>query len=78
MKAIAEITVDALNLPPFQRLQLARILMEMTSADNEVSPDAEAAWENEIMARLHAVQSGTARSRPATEIFAELDQRFPT
>ena len=78
MKAIAEITGDALTLPPFQRLQLARILMELTSADSEFTPEAEAAWEHEIMARLQAVQSGKATSRPVADVFAELDQRYPS
>lgn len=77
MKAIADLTRDCLELPTAQRLQLARLLIEGAEAQADYSPEAEAAWEDEIQARLRAVQDGTARSRPADEVFAALDRRFP-
>lgn len=77
MKLMSEITRDCLELPSAQRLKLARILIDVSEPDQNFSPDAEAAWEEEINARLLAVQNGTARSRPIAELFAELDQLYP-
>ena len=78
MKALAEITRDALELPDAQRRALARILLEVSEVDKGFSPDAEAAWEEEICKRIGAVKSGTASSRSLEEVFAELDRRFPS
>jgi hypothetical protein len=77
MKAIAELTKDALELPASQRLQLARILIDVSEVDQDFSPDAEAAWEDEIRARIEAVKSGTASSRLAADVFADLDRLHP-
>jgi hypothetical protein len=78
MKAIAEITKDCLELPSSQRLKLARILLDVSESDLDYSPEVEAAWEDEIGARLAAVKNGTARSIPSAEVFADLDRRFPS
>jgi len=78
MKGMAEITRDCLELPDSQRLKLARILLEASQNDPDYSPDVDAAWEEEIVARLEAVKQGTARSRPVAEVFADLDRRFPS
>ena len=77
MKLMSEITKDCLELPSAQRLKLARILMDVSEPDQNFSPDVESAWEEEITARLLAVQTGTARSQPAAEVFARLDQLYP-
>ena len=78
MKAIADIARDCLELPASQRLKLARILLDVSESDLDFSPEVEAAWDEEIAARLEAVKNGTAQSRPLGEVFAELDQRFPS
>ena len=77
MKLISEIARDCLELPSAQRLKLARILMDVSEPDQDFSPDAEAAWEDEIRARVDAVKNGSAHSRPIAEIFAQLDQLYP-
>ncbi len=77
MKALAEIAKDALELPPVQRLTLARVLLDLTEDDRDFSPEAEAAWEEEICCRMEAVKTGMARSRPFDEVFADLDRRYP-
>ena len=77
MKAIAELAREALDLPVRDRLKLARILLDLSEADQDFTPDAEAVWEAEIQARINAVKSGTARSRPAADVFADLDRRHP-
>jgi hypothetical protein len=77
MKVLAEIAKDALELPPVQRLTLARVLLDLTEDNRDFSPEAEAAWEQEICHRMEAVKTGIARSRPFDAIFADLDQRYP-
>jgi hypothetical protein len=77
MKALAEIAKDALELPPVQRLTLARVLLDLTEENSDFSPEAEAAWEEEICSRIEAVKAGAARSRPFDEVFADLDRRYP-
>jgi hypothetical protein len=78
MRALAEITRDALALPEDQRRALARILLEVSDMDKGFSPDADAEWEREICRRIEAVRNGTAASRGLEEVFAELDRRFPS
>jgi hypothetical protein len=50
-------------------LTLARILLDSSEDTHDFSPDAEAAWEEEICRRMEAVKSGTARSRTFDEVF---------
>lgn len=78
MKAIADLTRDCLELPSSQRLKLARILLDVSESGLDYSPDVEAAWEEEISARLEAVGNGTAQSSLASDVFADLDRRFPS
>jgi hypothetical protein len=78
MKMLSEVAKDALDLAPGQRLALARILLEVSEADQDFSPDIEAAWDDEICRRMRAVESGTARSRSFEDVFADLDRRFPS
>lgn len=52
-KALDEITKDAMDLPPRQRLALAEFLLE--SADDATDSDAESAWESEIGDRVRAI-----------------------
>jgi hypothetical protein len=77
MKLLADIAKDALELPPVQRLTLARVLLDLTEDNRDFSPEAEAAWEEEICCRMEAVKAGAARSRPFEEVLADLDRRYP-
>ena len=77
MKAISEVAKDALELPPDQRLTLARILLDLSDENEDFSPDIEAAWETEICRRMVEVKAGRVRSSSFDEVFARLDQRFP-
>ena len=77
MKAISEVAKDALELPPVQRLTLARILLDLSDESQDFSPDVEAAWEKEICRRIEEVQAGRVRSDSFANVFARLDQRFP-
>jgi hypothetical protein len=76
-KVLSEVTRDALDLPLAERRTLARILLDASDTDRDFSPEVDAAWEEEIARRLRAVDNGTAQSRPAAKVFAELDKRFP-
>ena len=78
MKVLSEIAKDALELSPTQRFALARILLDVSEDEQDFSPEVQAAWDEEISRRMRAVQDGTARSRSADEVFAELDRRFPS
>ena len=78
MKLISDIAKDALELPPAQRLALARILLDLSEPDQDFSPEVEAAWEEEIGRRMNAVKAGTAHSKSFDRVFAELDRRFPS
>jgi len=77
MRAIFELAKDALELPPVQRLTLARILLDLSDDNRDFSPDVEAAWEQEICRRMDEIKAGRARSSGFDEVFARLDRRFP-
>jgi putative addiction module component (TIGR02574 family) len=76
MKAISELAKDALELPPVQRLALARILLDLSDENQDFSPAVEAAWEKEICRRMAEVKAGRAHSSGFDQVFARLDQRF--
>jgi len=78
MKRIADIAKDALELPPSQRLTLARILLDLSEPDQDFSPEVEAAWDEEIGRRIDAVKAGNVQSKSFEQVFAELDRRFPS
>jgi putative addiction module component (TIGR02574 family) len=77
VKVISELAKDALELPPPQRLTLARILLDLSDEDRGFSPDAEAAWEEEICRRMDEVKAGRGRSSGFDAVFGRLDRRFP-
>ena len=76
MKALSELTKDALELPIAQRRTLARILLELSEEEQDFSPEVEAAWEQEIVRRMEAVKNRHASFRGADDVFARLDERF--
>ena len=61
MKVLSDIAKEALDLPPVQRRVLARVLLDLSEDDQDFSPDAEAAWEEEICRRMKSVTTGVAR-----------------
>ena len=76
MMVTLETTSDqALVLPPDQRLNLARTLIESVDGIEDCSP--EAAWEVEISARLERYLSGESPSVPAAEVFRRLREIAP-
>ena len=71
--ALEEITEKALQLSPQDKLALAnRLLSDQLSDASEV----EAAWDEEILARIEAIDNGTAIGVPFEEvIFAARKRR---
>ena len=57
-KALDEVTREAIQLPRQQRLVLAGLLLELDDAG--AGPEVDAAWEQEIRARIEAVDDGSA------------------
>lgn len=60
-----QLLAEALRLSDEERAALAGELIQ--SLDQEVDPDAEAAWSAEIRARLERLDSGSAATIPWSE-----------
>ncbi|HZM02819.1 MAG TPA: addiction module protein [Candidatus Saccharimonadales bacterium] len=73
-RSFAEITEDALRLPPQEQLRLARTLLEQSEAVGDL--EVEAAWEDEIERRIQLVDSGLAKGRPFADVLKEVDRQF--
>lgn len=75
MAALEDVTREALKLSRQQRLALAGFLLEI---DNPSSNDAEvdAAWEQEILARIQAIDDGTASGVSYEEVMRAAQDRF--
>jgi putative addiction module component (TIGR02574 family) len=67
---------EAMILPPEQRLQLARELLN--SVDVAPEPRASAAWESELAKRIAEVDEGRVSNISASEVFARLRTHAPS
>jgi putative addiction module component (TIGR02574 family) len=74
-KPLEEVTKDAMDLPPRQRLALAELLLG--SADTAADPDAEAAWDSEIRDRIRAIDEGGVTGIPYDEVMRAAETRLP-
>nr|VFJ61064.1 MAG: putative addiction module component, TIGR02574 family [Candidatus Kentron sp. FW]VFJ66120.1 MAG: putative addiction module component, TIGR02574 family [Candidatus Kentron sp. FW] len=63
---------DVLGLPRQERAFLANRLL--SSLDDEISDDVEAAWVIEVERRYREYKEGRAEPIPASEVFAEADR----
>ena len=57
-QTLEKVRAEALRLPESERAELAHSLV--ASLDGPVEPDAEKAWDAEILHRLAEIDSGTA------------------
>ena len=57
--ALEKVRSEALSLPESERAELAHNLV--ASLDGPADPDAEKAWDSEILRRLAEIDSGTAK-----------------
>jgi hypothetical protein len=73
-RALEEITKEAMDLLPRQRLALAGLLLE--SADLPIDTEAEAAWESEIGERIRAIDEGRVIGVPYEEVMRAAERRL--
>jgi putative addiction module component (TIGR02574 family) len=66
---VEELSHKARALPPEDRVRLAE---ELLASVQEVSPEVEAAWDEEIRRRVAEIDSGKVKLVPAEEVFAEV------
>ena len=69
-----QITREALDLTPRQKLALAGFLLE--SADAATDPDAEAVWDSEICDRIQAVDEGRVIGVSYEEVMRSAEARL--
>lgn len=74
-RAFEEVTKDAISLPREQRLELAVMLLELDDRRDEL--EATAAWEQEILARIRAVDEGTASGVSYDEVMRAAEANLP-
>ncbi len=74
MHSIDQILREAIRLPEDQRLTLVNRLL--TLSEPQATDDIRHAWDMEIRERIARYDRGVARSRPAGEVFADLDRRL--
>jgi len=78
--SIEEITKEIVGLPRHQRLALVKLLLDLdrSHADPGADPGIEGAWDEEIRARVKAVDEGRAVGIPYEQIREEMARRFPS
>jgi putative addiction module component (TIGR02574 family) len=74
--SIEEITREVVELPRHQRLALVRLLLDLDQPGT--SDEIESAWNEEIRARVKAVDEGRMVGMPYEEIKKEIAGRFPS
>lgn len=73
--SLEEITKEVVELPRHQRLALVRLLLDLDQP--ATTDDIEQAWDEEIRARVKAVDEGRANGIPYEQIKNEMAVRFP-
>ena len=72
--SIEEITKEVVGLPRHQRLALVRLLLDLDNPGT--SEEIDAAWDEEIRARVKAVDEGRVAGIPYEQIKKEMAERF--
>ncbi len=70
--ALEHLTQEALQLSHRQRLTLASFLLDLE--DSSDGPSVESAWDDEISARIQAVDSGFAVPVAYDQVLAKVDK----
>lgn len=73
-ETIETLVSEAMQLPPDQRLTLAHRIL--SSVEPPASAQVDTAWDEEIRRRIARYDAGETKSIPASEVFAEVDQRL--
>lgn len=71
-KAAHDVLADALRLEPDLRAEVAAELL--ASLDGPADPDAEAAWDTEIERRIAAIEAGTMRLEPWSDVKRRIER----
>lgn len=71
-KAAPDVLADALRLEPDARAEVAAELL--ASLDGPADPGAEAAWDAEIASRIQAIEAGTIRLEPWSEVKRRIER----
>lgn len=69
-----QLTKEAMDLSPRQKLALAEFLLE--SADAAADPEAEAAWDAEIRDRIQAIDEGRVVGVPYEDVIRSAEARL--
>lgn len=72
--ALEQVTKEAMDLPPRQRLALAEFLLEST--DSAADPEAEAAWDAEIRVRIRAIDEGRVAGVAYEDVMRAAESRL--
>ena len=75
-KAFEEIAHDATHLSREQRLQLASLLLELNESSADV--EADATWEQEILARIRAVDQNQTDGLSFEAVMRDAEDRLPS
>lgn len=73
-KPLEEVTKEAMDLLPRQKLALAGFLLE--SAELPGDPDAESAWDSEIRDRIQAIDEGRVTGIAYEDVMREAEKRL--
>ena len=71
---LEQITKDAMELAPRQKLALAEFLLE--SAEAAADPEAEAAWDSEIRDRIRAIDEGRVAGVSHEDVMRSAEERL--
>jgi Putative addiction module component len=71
---VESITEEVLRLPKSQRLAIAKFILEIDCY--EFDHEIDAAWDHEILARISAVDEGSAVGIPYEEVKRQVSLRF--
>ena len=74
MARIEELTREAVSLPKEQRLALARALLDLEPAGNVA--EVEQSWDEEIRARIKAIEEGRVAGIAYDDLRREMDSRY--
>ena len=73
-KAFDEITREATKLPREQRLELASLLLQLN--EDSADPEVSAAWEEEIQARIQAVDKNQIEGASFETVMRDAEDRL--
>jgi putative addiction module component (TIGR02574 family) len=75
-KTLTEVTRDAAELPPPERLKLARILLDLSETMAGSVEEVQVTWEAEIARRLEELRTGAVSGVPLETVKKRIEARF--